>query len=106
MGRDFTIHDDQIADALAQLSPDVELRRKGRRLKRVRCLSYWDEDILHPSSPCAPMNNDENAAPTRKGRKVLGEPKQTAELAKEKPFVKEIEDAAFDFQVSSGKYGI
>lgn len=39
MGRDFTIHDDQIADALAQLSPDVELRRKGRRPKRVRCLS-------------------------------------------------------------------
>lgn len=52
------------------------------------------------------MNNDENAAPTRKGRKVLGESKETAELTKEKPFVKEIEDAAFDFQVSSGKYGI
>jgi len=98
-GKDFTIHDEQVAGALAQLSPDVELRRKGRRSKRERCMSYWDEDILQPDSPCLPMDVDENAAPVRDGRKVLGESQQTTELTTEKPFVKEAGNAAFVFQV-------
>lgn len=95
--KDFTIHDEQVAAALAQLSPDVELRRKGRRPKRERCMSYWDEDILMPDSPCLLMEADENVTPMRKGRKVLGESQQTAELTTEKPFVKEAGDAVFDF---------
>ena len=40
--RDFTIHEDKLADALAQLSPDVERHRKGKGPKRERCMSYWD----------------------------------------------------------------
>ena len=47
--RDFTIHEDHINEALAQLSPDVERHRKGRGPKKERCMSYWDEDILQPS---------------------------------------------------------
>ena len=46
--RDFTIHEDHINEALAQLSPDVEYHRKGRGPKKERCMSYWDEDILQP----------------------------------------------------------
>ena len=97
-GKDFTIHDDQLADALAQLSPDVELHRKGRRRKRERCVSYWDEDILPPSSPCLPSDGS-NHHPMRKGKRVLGESQQSAELTKEEPFVAEAENAQFDFQV-------
>ena len=29
-----------------KLSPGVERFRKGKREKRERCRSYWDEDIL------------------------------------------------------------
>ena len=46
--RDFTILEDQLSEALAQLSPDVERHRKGRGPKRERCMSYWDNDILQP----------------------------------------------------------
>lgn len=98
-GGDFTICDDQVADALAQLSPDVELRRKGRRPKRERCTSYWDEDILQPESPCSPMKVDENAVPVRDGRKILGESHLTLELTKVRPFVEGARDTAFDFQI-------
>ena len=98
-GEDFTIHDDQIVDALAQLSPDVELRRKGRRPKRERCVSYWDEDILPPSSPSLSMEMDMSSVPVRKGQRVLGESQRTAEMTREKPFTAEAENAAFQFQV-------
>ena len=47
--RDFTINEDHISEALAQLSPDVERHRKGRGPKKERCMSYWDEDILQTS---------------------------------------------------------
>lgn len=57
---DFTIHEDQLAEALAQLSPDVERHRRGRGPKRERCMSYWDEDILQPRSSCLPMKVDDN----------------------------------------------
>lgn len=56
--RDFTIHEDQLAEALAQLTPDVERHRRGRGPKRERCLSYWDQDILQPSSQCVPTDVD------------------------------------------------
>lgn len=46
--KDFTIHDDELADALAKLSPSVERHRKGKGPKRERCVSYWDGDILMP----------------------------------------------------------
>ena len=98
-GKDFTIHDDQLAGALAQLSPDVELRRKGRRPKRERCVSYWDEDILSPSSPCLPAETEVNSGSIRKGKRVLGESQSTAELTTERPFFAEAEDAKFHFQV-------
>ena len=97
--KDFTIHDDQLANALAQLSPDVELRRKGRRPKRDRCVSYWDEDILPSGSPCLPAKTEASSVPMRKGKEVLSESQHTAELTKEKPFAAEAENAGFDFQV-------
>lgn len=56
--RDFTIHEDKLAEALAQLSPDVERHRKGRGPKRERCMSYWDEDILRPGSRYVPTDVD------------------------------------------------
>lgn len=49
--RDFTVHDDDLAAALAKLSPCVEQHRKGRGPKRERCASYWDTDVLQPGSP-------------------------------------------------------
>ncbi|KAL9102683.1 MAG: hypothetical protein Q9163_002205 [Psora crenata] len=52
--RDFTVPEDTLISALANLSPSVELRRKGRRPQRERCVSYWDEDILDPESPAHP----------------------------------------------------
>ena len=52
----FTIREDQLTGALAQLSPDVERHRKGRGPKRERCVSYWDEDIIPPASPCVAMD--------------------------------------------------
>lgn len=44
-GPDFTIHD-ELADALAELSPQVERHRKGRGPKRARCKDYFDDDVL------------------------------------------------------------
>ncbi len=65
--RDFTIHEDQLAEALAQLSPDVARHRKGRGPQRERCMSYWDEDILQPGSPCVPMDTDDGWRNDREG---------------------------------------
>lgn len=65
--RDFTIHDDQVGEALAQLSPDVERYRKGRGPKRERCMSYWDEDMLPPGSRCVPTDVDGNGGKHREG---------------------------------------
>ncbi|KAL6713585.1 hypothetical protein ACLMJK_009050 [Lecanora helva] len=97
--RDFTIHDDQLADALAHLSPDVELGRKGRRPKRERCISYWDEDILSSGPPSLPRGTEASGVPTRKGKVVLGESQQTAVLTKEQPFTAGAENKAFDFHI-------
>lgn len=54
--KDFTVREDRLAEALAQLSPDVERHRKGRRPKRERCISYWDEDILQSGSQCTSVD--------------------------------------------------
>ena len=94
--RDFTIHEERIAGALAQLSPDVERHRRGRGPRRERCVSYWDEDILHGEA----MDVDGNGIDEmmmRKGRRVLGESKEAVELTREKPFVEEAGLASFEF---------
>ncbi|CAF9933219.1 hypothetical protein IMSHALPRED_009095 [Imshaugia aleurites] len=98
--RDFTIHEDRVAEALAQLSPEVERHRKGRGPKRERCISYWDDDILQSSSQCVPMDVGGNGETIGrgKGKQVLGESKQMAELTTEKPFVKEAKSASFQFK--------
>ena len=70
--RDFTIHEDQVAGALAQLSPDVERHRKGRGPRRERCVSYWDEDILRPGLQSVPMDVDSDGETASKGKRVLG----------------------------------
>ncbi|KAM0798307.1 hypothetical protein BDR22DRAFT_891363 [Usnea florida] len=57
----FTIREDQLTGALVQLSPDVERHRKGRGPKRERCMSYWDEDIIPPASPCVAMDVGNNS---------------------------------------------
>lgn len=56
--RDFTIHGDDLAAALAKLSPSVEQHRKGRGPKRERCASYWDTDVLEPTSRAFPTCED------------------------------------------------
>ena len=71
--KDFTIREDQLAEALTQLSPDVERHRKGRGPRRARCMSYWDQDILQPGSQCVPMEMDDNDGTMGKGKQVLGE---------------------------------
>lgn len=91
--RDFTVHEDQLAEALAQLSPDVERHRKGRGPKRERCMSYWDEDILQVDD-----DDDDHGEAMVKGKQVLGESKQVVELTTERPFVKVAEFASFEFK--------
>ena len=79
----FTIREDQLTGALAQLSPDVERHRKGRGPKRERCMSYWDEDILPPDSPCAAMDVDNNSKMPGKAQQEFGESRQTVRSTKE-----------------------
>lgn len=82
-GQDFTIHDDEMAGALAELSPQVERHRKGRGPKRERRASYFDADVLPTAG--------------RKGTKPLGESAQNAQLTKSEPFIGKATDAAFGF---------
>ena len=83
----FTIREDQLTGALAQLSPDVERHRKGRGPKRERCMSYWDEDIVPPASPCAVMHVGSHSKMPRKGRQWSGESRQTVQSKKEESVV-------------------
>lgn len=70
--KDFTIREDQLTEALTQLSPDVERHRKGRGPRRARCVSYWDEDILQTGSQCVPMDVDDNDGAMGEVKQVLG----------------------------------
>ena len=99
-GKDFTIHDDELVQALAELSPLVERHRKGCGPKRERCRSYFDEDFVQDISPGAYRDKkDDDGVMLKNETKVLGESKQSAKLTKSKPFVKEAGTAAFDFWV-------
>ena len=98
LSRDFTIHEDQVAGALAQLSPDVERHRKGRGPRRERCVSYWDEDILRPGLQSVPMDVDGGGKTTRKGKEVLGGSEEADGSRTEKLFAKEIGSARFQFE--------
>ena len=83
----FTIREDQLTGALAQLSPDVERHRKGRGPKRERCMSYWDEDIIPPASPCVAVDVGNHSKMPVKGRLRFGESKETVQSRKEKSVV-------------------
>ena len=85
----FTIHENQLAEALAQLSPDVERHRKGRGLRRERCVSYWDEDILEAGLQCEAMDVDGNGVKSGPGKQELDESGEAAELMRVKPFTSE-----------------
>ena len=99
-GKDFTIHDDELVQALAELSPLVERHRKGCGPKRERCRSYCDEDFVQDIFPGAYRDNkNEDGIILMNETKVLGESKQCAELTNSKPFAVEAGTAAFDFQV-------
>ena len=97
-GKDFTIHDDELVQALAEINPLVERHRKGRGPKRERCRSYFDEDVIQDTSPGAyrDKKNDDGIM-AENATKVLGKSKQSAELTKSKPFVEEAGTAVFDF---------
>ena len=99
-GKDFTIHDDELVQALADLSPLVERHRKGCGPKRERCRSYFDEDFVQDISPGTYGDNkSDGGIMLKSGTQVLGESRESAELTKSKPFMEEAGTAAFDFQV-------
>ena len=70
--KDFSIHEDQLPEALAQLSPDVERHRKGRGPRKERCTSYWDEDILQIGLHYELMDVGGNDEVMEKGEQVSG----------------------------------
>lgn len=80
----FTIREDQLTGALAQLSPDVERHRKGRGPKRERCVSYWDEDIVPPASPCVAVDRGSHSIMPERGRQEFRESTETAQSTKER----------------------
>ena len=97
-GKDFTIHDDKLVQALAELSPLVERHRKGCGPKRERCRSYFDEDFVQNISPGAYRDKKNvDGIMLKNEAKVLCESKQSAELTKSKPFAEEAGAASFDF---------
>lgn len=96
--KDFTIHDDELVQALADLSPLVERHRKGCGPKRERCSSYFDEDFVQDvSSGTYRDKKSDGGIMLKNGTKMLGESRQSAELTKSKPFTEEAGPAAFDF---------
>ncbi|KAL8972502.1 MAG: hypothetical protein Q9183_000513 [Haloplaca sp. 2 TL-2023] len=89
MELDFEIYDDGSTDRLTNLSPSVELFRKGHRPKRDRCTSYWDEDILPELK-----QSTEKVTKGTSGRQVLSD---LPELTKAKVFMEGVENAQFSF---------
>ena len=92
----FTIREDQLTGALAQLSPDVERHRKGRGPKRERCVSYWDEDIIPPASPCVAVDVGSHSKMPERGRQQSGESKQTVRSTKEESVVNDAGPKSFE----------
>lgn len=99
----FIICEDESSDILADLSPVVERHRRGKGPKRDRCSSYYDHDILPQFSPLNDRNGrkgGEEKVETRKGRRVFGDAKNSAEWIKAKAFDEVAENAEFDFIIS------
>ncbi|KAL9120645.1 MAG: hypothetical protein Q9187_002795 [Circinaria calcarea] len=99
----FTICEDESADVLAELSPVIERHRKGRGPKRGRCPSYYDQDILpqfSPSNDKGVKKDGKEEVKIRKGRKVLRDTKNSAELTRAKAFDEVAENAEFEFEIS------
>ena len=94
----YTIREDQLTGALAQLSPDVERHRKGRGPKRERCMSYWDEDIMPPASPYVPMDVGNHSKIPENGRQGFGESKQTLQSMKEESVVEYAGPESFELK--------
>ena len=120
----FTIHEDETAEPVVELSPEVETFRKGkgRRAKRERCASYWDEDILGRGTGTeresdmqelrgagkenVSVSKGENVrieieekGEFRNGRAVLVETERCKKMRKEKAFCEEAEEKKFEFMV-------
>ncbi|KAI4264455.1 MAG: hypothetical protein L6R42_000447 [Xanthoria sp. 1 TBL-2021] len=87
----FDIYEDECSHELVELSPTVEKYRKGRRPKRERCVSYWDDDVL-PSLAGQTDASEE----TDGDRQPLCE---LHELTRAKGFVDGVENADFDFNI-------
>ena len=98
-GKDFTIHDDELVQALAELSPLVERHRKGCGPKRERCRSDFDEDFTQNISPGEFRDKKNNDSIMLKNKKVLCESNQSAALTKSEAFAVEAGTASFSFQV-------
>ena len=72
----FEIAEDEEAEMeITELSPNVMRYRKGKEPKRMRCASYFDNDLLAPGSPAMPTNiGSRNWEEKSEGaRVVLGE---------------------------------
>ncbi|KAL9591276.1 MAG: hypothetical protein Q9179_007886, partial [Wetmoreana sp. 5 TL-2023] len=91
--RSFTIYEDSPSDQLTELSPSVEKYRKGKGPKRDRCVSFYDDDIL-PELRSMPEDEDDE----KDGREILGD---LPSLTKAKVFMEGVENAQFDFEVST-----
>ena len=89
--------DFEIYDEVKELSPDVEMYRKGKGIgpKRERCASYWDGDIW-PLGEKDDVEVEEVEAMC--GRRVLYESAMSEELTKEKGFMEGVEKAEFEYR--------
>ncbi|KAL8657855.1 MAG: hypothetical protein Q9226_001516 [Calogaya cf. arnoldii] len=87
----FEIYEDECSDELVELSPTVEKYRKGRRPKRERCVSYWDDDVL--SSIGGKTAGTKEAGSDRQPLR------EVPELMRAKGFVDGAEHANFDFNM-------
>ncbi|CAL8576149.1 hypothetical protein XPA_002042 [Xanthoria parietina] len=87
----FEIYEEEYSDESVQLSPTVEKYRKGRRPRRERCVSYWDDDVI-PSlagKTAATKETDSDRQPLH----------ELPELTRAKGFVDGVENADFDFNI-------
>ncbi|KAL8772072.1 MAG: hypothetical protein Q9209_002738 [Squamulea sp. 1 TL-2023] len=91
----FDIFEEESSDELVELSPTVEKYRKGRRPKRDRCVSYWDDDVLPEF-----RSKTQSPKPIKSGRQPLHE---MPELTKAKGFVDGVEHTEFNFNIKLGR---